>query len=48
MALDSPTSTGLAGHPEEPAKVLSEFTEILACELRQVHHNLVVVIALAS
>ena len=40
IALDSSTSTGLAGHSEKPAKILSELAEVLACELRQVHHNL--------
>ena len=34
------TSVGLAGQSEKPAKILSELAEVLACELRQVHHDL--------
>ena len=40
IALDPSTSVGLAGQSEKPAKILSELAEVLACELRQVHHDL--------
>ena len=40
ITLDFATSMGFVGHSEEPAKNLSELAEILACELRQVHHGL--------
>ena len=40
IALDPSTSVHLAGQSEEPAKILSELAEVLACELRQVYHDL--------
>ena len=48
IALHSPTSTGFAGHPQEPAKALSELAEILIVNSGKFTTIFEVAIALAS
>ena len=48
ITLDSPTSMGLAGHSEEPAKILSELAEFLPVNSGKFTTILEVAMALAS